>query len=264
MHSLCRAVSLAAAVVLLSPVSPISPVSPVSPVGAADPAEAAGPKPSPRWAEITRVADGLRFVASKHDSRLTVTRDGGRVVFHDRALQRFREALPAGCRRVAVTRGIAASCRVPAEASATEPFVLEIRPQGGNDRVDGGGLGAELRLRIEPGAGDDTVIGGAGDDLLNGALGIDTVSGGPGRDKISTGPGNDVADGGAGDDRVIGADGNDFLTGSVGLDTLEGGDGNDTLLGGAGEDSLLCGNGFDTTDDDGETDLVRHCEQVLP
>lgn len=254
MHPLCRAVSLAAAVALLSPVSPVSPVGP------AGPAEAVAQKPSPRWAEITRSDGGLRFVASKHDSRLTVTRDGGRVVFHDRALRRFREALPTGCRKVTVAQGIAASCRLPGDASAEEPFVLRVEPHGGNDRVDGSTLGAELQLVVEPGAGDDVVLGGAAADRLNGALGADTVVGGPGNDRIVTGPGDDRADGGLGNDRVIGGTGNDHLTGGAGLDVLEGGDGNDTLLGGAGEDSLLCGDGFDTSDDDGETDLPRHCE----
>src|SRR5688572_24427923 len=72
-------------------------------------ATAPGPterEPSPRWAEITRVPGGFRYLASLHDSNLTIRKDAGRVVFHDRAMRRFREALPNGCRRVTVEVGI--------------------------------------------------------------------------------------------------------------------------------------------------------------
>ena len=220
--------------------------------------------PSPRWAEISRIDGGFRYLASMHASNLSITRVGARVVFHDRAMRRFREALPTGCRRVTVQRGIAASCRIPAWATGANPLTLAIVPQGGNDRVDGSTLGAELRLSVEPGPGDDTVLGGAAADLINGALGIDHVDGGAGRDLIRVGPGNDVAEGGPGWDRVVGGDGNDELSGSEGDDDLEGGEGNDLLLGGVGGDSLFCGPGYDTTDDDGQFDGVQHCEAVLP
>jgi hypothetical protein len=233
-------------------------VLPTSVTTAAPPGERA---PSPRWAELTRVDGGFRYAASMHDSRLSITRSGGRVVLHDRAMQRFRKALPAGCRRVAVQRGIAASCRIPATATVADPLRLQIVPQAGNDRVNGSTLGPAVRLFVEPGPGDDTVLGGAADDVLNGALGIDHVLGGPGADLIKVGPGNDVAAGGAGDDRILGGDGSDELSGNDGDDVLEGADGNDLLLGGAGSDSLLCGNGTDTSDDSiADDDAPRHCE----
>lgn len=186
------------------------------------------------------------------------------MVFHDRALRRFREALPRGCRQITVTTGIAASCRIPAAATAATPLLLQIVPQAGNDRVDGSTIPARIRLSVEPGPGDDTVFGGTAADILNGALGIDTVSGGPGADLIKVGDGNDVADGGPGDDRVVGGDGNDELAGSIGHDQLEGGPGDDLLLGGPGHDSLLCGPGEDTTDDDGDVDGPVNCEHVVP
>jgi hypothetical protein len=226
-------------------------------------AQTAAP-PSTRWAEITRVTGGYHYLASQLDSNLTITRVGVRVVFHDSGMRRFRTALPPGCRRVTVSRGIAASCRIPAWVTSANPLQLEIVPQAGDDRVDGSTLGAELRLKVEPGPDDDTVLAGAADDLITGALGMDHVDGGPGADLIRVGPGIDVADGGPGHDRLVGGDGADQLAGSDGDDTLEGGDGNDTLLGGPGEDILLCGNGFDTTDDDGDLDTVRHCEQHTP
>lgn len=251
---ICRAaVSLAAAVAL---------VAPAAATGAAVPGDRA---PNPRWAEITRIDGGFRYVASKYDSRLTITRVGNRVVFHDRAMRRFRAALPGGCRAVAIEPGIAASCRIPATATPSNPLQLEIVPQGGNDRVDGSALGAAVRLSVEPGTGDDTVLGGAGDDELNGALGVDTVTGGEGDDTIIVGPGNDVAGGGAGDDRVVGGDGADQLGGDEGDDLLEGGDGNDILLGGAGSDTMLCGPGDDTSDDnEADDDTSRHCEHLAP
>jgi hypothetical protein len=243
------ALALAATAAVLLPATP-------------DGATAAERAPSPRWAEITRIDGGFRYLASRYDSKLSITRSGDRVVFHDRAMRRFREALPAGCRRVAVERGIAASCRIPATATGADPLLLAIVPQAGDDRVNGSTLGAELKLSVEPGQGDDTVLGGAAGDLLNGALGIDHVTGGPGRDLIKVGAGNDIADGGTGNDRVVGGDGNDELSGSAGDDQLEGGAGNDLLLGGPGGDLMLCGPGHDTTDDNSpaEDDGVMRCE----
>lgn len=217
--------------------------------------------PSPRWAELTRIDGGFRYLASLHDNKLTIKRVGDRVVFHDRAARRFRESLPNGCRRVTVERGIAASCRIPATATGVDPLLLAIVPQAGSDRVNGSTLGAELKLSVEPGPGDDTVLGGAADDLLNGALGIDHVTGGGGKDLIKVGPGNDVADGGAGRDTVVGGDGNDELSGGSGDDELNGGAGDDLLLGGPGADDMFCGPGFDTTDDDEQFDGVQHCEE---
>ena len=58
-------------------------------------------------------------------------------------------------------------------------------------------------LRIEAGAGNDSVTGSAGDDAILGGLGIDTLTG---------------------------ADGNDTLTGGGGLDALNGGSGADTFV----------------------------------
>lgn len=220
--------------------------------------------PSPRWAEITRTDAGYRYLASRHDSNLTITRAGARVVFHDRAMRRFREALPAGCRRVTVARGIAASCVIPGTVTAADPLRLEIAPQAGSDRVDGSSLGAVFQMIVLASGGDDVATGGAGDDELNGALGIDRLTGGGGDDWIRVGPGNDIGDGGPGEDRLIGTDGADHLSGGEGGDLLRGDDGNDTLLGGAGGDNMFCGAGFDTTDDDGDTDGVSQCEAVLP
>ncbi len=252
-HRTCRAVlALAATAILALPA-----VATSAALGGAERA------PSPRWAEITRTDGGYRYLASRHDSNLTLTRVGDRLVFKDRALRRFR-SLPASCRRIQVDTGIGASCRIPATSTAASPLRLEILPQAGNDRVNGSALGAEFQILFLGAAGDDMATGGAGDDELNGSLGSDRLTGGPGDDLIRTGPGNDVADGGHGEDRLVGTDGADHLSGGEGEDVLEGGSGDDTLLGGPAADDLLCGDGFDTTDDDGQTDGVHHCEHVLP
>ncbi|MEZ0578681.1 hypothetical protein [Nocardioides sp. MH1] len=215
-----------------------------------------------RWIQISRIDGGFRYQASLHDNDLTITRTGGRVLFADRAARVVR-TLPHGCRRVAVETGRAVSCRIPATTSVAQPLQLRIEPQRGDDRVDGSALTAEMQLTLLGAQGDDELLGGAAADFVNGAAGVDQVHGGPGNDTIRTGDGDDVADGGVGDDHVIGTAGDDQLAGSVGDDVLEGGDGNDLLLGGPGEDSLLCGDGDDTTDDDGELDLVRHCEHTV-
>lgn len=235
---------------------------PASGPAVAAPRAAQAEPPDRRWAEITRVEGGFSYLATLHDSRLKVTRVGDRVRFHDRALRRFR-ALPRGCREVAVDRGIAATCRIPDTTSPAAPLLLEIKPRLGDDRVDGSELGAEFKLSVLASAGDDVVLGGAGRDFVNGATGVDRVHGGPGADWIRTGDGDDVAAGGIGHDLLVGSEGNDHLAGGVGDDVLEGGAGNDLLLGGPGGDTLLCGDGVDTTDDDGDLDEPRHCEQTV-
>lgn len=200
---------------------------------------------SPRWGKILRIDGGYRFVASEHDSRLVMARDGTRVLFHDRALRRWKE-LPRGCRAVAVDRGIAATCRIPAATSPAAPMLLEVLPRLGDDRVDATKLGPEFTLRVLGADGNDVVALGSGDDFFNGAAGDDRASGG------------------IGEDELVGVGGADHLSGNIGEDTLRGGDGDDTLLGGPGEDSLFCGPGVDTTDDDGQTDGVSHCEELAP
>lgn len=214
-----------------------------------------------RWGEITRIDGGLRYRASGHDNRLVMTRDGTRIRFHDRAMRRW-VAMPRGCRRVAVARGIAATCRIPVATTPADPLLLEIVPRLGDDRIDGSALGAELRLSVLADHGNDVVLGGAADDFVNGAMGLDRVHGGLGDDWIRTGDGHDVVDGEGGADRLVGTAGDDHLSGGIGEDQLEGGTGNDTLLGGPGSDILLCGAGTDTTDDDGDLDQPVDCEQV--
>ena len=108
--------------------------------------------------------------------------------------------------------------------------------------------GANDSLVVKGGSGDDSITatalpagvikltldGGAGDDTLLGSQGVDTFLGGDGDDFMFGDNGNDVAFMGAGDD-VFQWDPGD------GNDTVEGGDGTDTML-------FLGANGAETVD----------------
>ena len=60
---------------------------------------------------------------------------------------------------------------------------LLVNGLGGNDVIDASALDAtQLKLTVDGGAGNDTIIGSAGNDLLAGGDGNDTVTGGRGND----------------------------------------------------------------------------------
>ena len=91
---------------------------------------------------------------------------------------------------------------------------LTIAALGGNDRVDATGFSANaLRLSVDGGAGDDTILGGAGDDSLVGGDGNDTVVAGSGAETVVLGSGDDqfVWNPGDGSDAVDGGDGHDSM-----------------------------------------------------
>lgn len=99
-------------------------------------------------------------------------------------------------------------------------------------------------VKLNGGAGDDTLSGELGSDTIRGGGGDDIVSGQGGSDRLLGGSGNDTLDGGEGDDAVWGG-GNDVLGGGAGNDTVRGGSGEDTLFGGGGADRLEGGSGND-------------------
>ena len=122
-------------------------------------------------------------------------------------------------------------------------------------------------VRLEGGAGNDTVTGGASDDTLVGGGGSDVVNGQGGTDTalypvaegvvvtLNNGAGKD--DGGPGDgaagardsvtaENLTGGSGPDVLVGDGGPNDLEGGGGDDTVQGGLGTDTLSGGTGRDT------------------
>lgn len=98
----------------------------------------------------------------------------------------------------------------------------DLAGNGGDDRLDGGGI-----------------IGPGGEDRLNGLGGDDVLA--------NTGPGATslIALGGPGDDQILGGEGSDELDGEDGNDVLRGGGGFDELLGGPGDDDLRGGDGDD-------------------
>ena len=111
----------------------------------------------------------------------------------------------------------------------------------GDDTIDGG----SGNNTIAGAAGDDLIVGGAGNDSLTGGEGADTIRAGAGDDYLSGGSGADSLRGEAGDDSIFGGSGDDFLHGQDGNDMLVGGSGRDELMGGAGNDTLFGGTGGD-------------------
>ena len=92
---------------------------------------------------------------------------------------------------------------------------LVVNGLGGNDIIDASQLNANwIQLRIDGGAGNDTITGSTGNDVLIGGDGNDTVIGGRGSDTATLGNGNDTFVWNPGD----------------GSDTVDGGSGTDTLV----------------------------------
>ncbi len=131
---------------------------------------------------------------------------------------------------------------------------------GFNDQINGA---ARLDfLRIEGGAGDDTIYGGAGGNVLAGGTGVDTIYGGIGGDTLFGGDGADILYGISGSDALSGGAGDDQLFGGQGEDYLQGGTGNDLLTGGRGDDHYSIGlaEGADTINEVGDgngTDTIN-------
>jgi len=111
--------------------------------------------------------------------------------------------------------------------------VLDLKSFGGADNLTAAGVGALTNLRIDSGAGADTVTTGNGADRIVGGTEADTL------------------DAGAGDDRIFAGDGPDSVFGREGDDGIEGGEGIDAVNGGANVDGCT---------DAG--DIVSECESA--
>jgi Ca2+-binding RTX toxin-like protein len=108
-----------------------------------------------------------------------------------------------------VVSGLAATVTILGSEGAND--TLTVNGFAGNDTINASTLVAgQIKLTINGGFGNDTLIGSAGDDTLNGNAG------------------NDSLDGRAGNDTLDGGDGDDFLRGNTGADHLVGGAGTDT------------------------------------
>jgi Ca2+-binding RTX toxin-like protein len=92
---------------------------------------------------------------------------------------------------------------------------LVVNMNGGDDSFSAtGNLAALIKITVDGGAGDDTILGSNGIDLLLGGAGDDFIDGQQGNDVMFGGAGNDVFQWDPGD----------------GSDTIEGQDGTDTML----------------------------------
>jgi Ca2+-binding RTX toxin-like protein len=91
---------------------------------------------------------------------------------------------------------------------------LVVNALGGNDSVTATALPAgTVKLKIDGGAGNDTILGSQGDDILIGGLGRDFVLGDNGNDLAQLGGSDDVFQWDPGD-------GNDTVQGQAGIDVL--------------------------------------------
>ena len=109
--------------------------------------------------------------------------------------------------------GLPAFVSVSGSEGANDQLVVNML--GGDDTVDASTMPASVvRLSVDGGAGNDTILGGDGSDVL---------MGGDGNDLIDGGRGNDVALMGAGDDTFVWNPGD-------GSDTVEGQSGSDRML----------------------------------
>jgi Ca2+-binding RTX toxin-like protein len=107
--------------------------------------------------------------------------------------------------------GLAAAVQIR-NAEATD--ALTINGQGGTDTIDARNVQAtDLRLTLDGGAANDTILGGRGADVLLGGDGDDFVDGNQGNDTAFLGAGNDVFQWDPGD-------GSDVVEGQAGTDTL--------------------------------------------
>lgn len=112
--------------------------------------------------------------------------------------------------------------RVRADRISPAPFSLDIgtsenlivNMNGGNDSFSAtGNLAALIKITVDGGDGNDTILGSNGDDLLIGGDGNDFIDGQQGNDVVFLGAGDDVFkwDPGDGSDIVEGQAGNDTL-----------------------------------------------------
>jgi Ca2+-binding RTX toxin-like protein len=127
--------------------------------------------------------------------------------------------------------GLAAQINVTNSEGANDSLV--INGLGGDDSITATTLPAGvMKLTIDGGAGNDTILGSQGADIL---------LGGDGNDLLFGGAGDDVLIGGDGNDQVFGEAGNDLALLGAGDDVFQWdpGDGNDTVEGQDGTDTML-------------------------
>ena len=141
------------------------------------------------------------------------------------------------------TTGDGAADAVRANGTAGKDTIEVV---GGGNAFSVVGLAAQINVFNTDAALDTlTVNGGAGDDTIDAS----TLAAGVVKLRLDGGVGNDTILGSRGNDILIGGAGNDVLIGGAGDDQLFGGPGADTLNGGAGNDVFVADE-FDTVIDD--------------
>jgi Ca2+-binding RTX toxin-like protein len=109
--------------------------------------------------------------------------------------------------------GLSARVNITNVEAANDSLV--INALGGDDGVTATALPATvIKLTVDGGTGNDTILGSQGDDLLRGGDGNDFIFGDNGNDRGEMGAGDDVFqwNPGDGNDTVEGQDGNDTLS----------------------------------------------------
>jgi len=112
-----------------------------------------------------------------------------------------------------VVGGLHAQVTIDGAEAANDTLI--VNGLGGDDVISAtNGLAGLIQLKIDGGAGNDTITGGDGNDQL---------IGGDGNDFIAGGRGNDVAQLGTGDDTFVWnpGDGSDVVEGQDGIDTMQ-------------------------------------------
>jgi Ca2+-binding RTX toxin-like protein len=133
---------------------------------------------------------------------------------------------------------------------------------GGGDSPAVGGVGGDIDIFIDGGAGNDRIVGSAFADDIDGGDGADDISGREGNDEIAGGEGRDVIDGTSGNDQISGGAGNDVLRGGSGADQIAGDAGNDQISGGADDDDINGGEGNDVMNGNGGNDILDGCDST--
>jgi Ca2+-binding RTX toxin-like protein len=187
-------------------------------------------------AMIRKSNHGLTWYSGQQNGKLTVTKNGNSLRFHDRTAHRFQE-LAGACHEVAANKGVAAVCRI-GNYTTSRPMLLEIWPRLGHDYTDGRTLPATIAMSVLGDDGNDVALLGAGTDFFNGAKGHDRVRGGAGNDWLRTGHHDDRIRGGSGSDYLMGVAGNDWIRGGAGDDHIGGGPGSDNVHGGSGRNRV--------------------------
>jgi Ca2+-binding RTX toxin-like protein len=195
-------------------------------------------------------ADGVQVVLSSQANNVTVTQTPipvdstmGLIQVTDGAAQL---TIDSSIGQVTVNSGAGDDTVTVGDLDTVFRTSLVIQGADGNDFLSA--LNAKtgvIRILIEGGTGNDTLIGSMGGDTLDGGAGVDRLRGGNGNDLLLGGASADSMNGENGDDTLLGGDSTDSLAGD-GADTLSGDAGNDSLAGGLGNDSLSGGAGSDT------------------